>query len=51
MPDEDQNEPDDTIAQAHPIQFTSVGTTQTATGRLAYVGDRGLLRNRDSLPP
>ncbi len=40
MPDEDQNEPDDNVSEAHPIQFTSVGTSQMVTGRLAYVGDR-----------
>jgi len=40
MPDEDQNEPDDTISQAHPVQFTTPGTSQMITGRLAYVGDK-----------
>ncbi len=40
MPDLDQNEPDDNPGQAHPVQFTSLPSSQMLTGRLAYVGDR-----------
>ncbi len=40
MPDLDQNEPDDNVAAAHPVPFTSVGSLQTVTGRLAYRGDQ-----------